>query len=148
MITSIDAMKLSGGPREVTLSGWNGEEITVLLRRPTLFNMAASGQIPNPLLKTAEALFMMNGTNIAQSSLADTAKTMTEIARAALVEPTWDEITGAGLTMTDMQLSEIYAYVIGGAKRLETFRAKMRNPAGKHDADPEQQGVSDAGDRG
>ncbi len=148
MVTSIEAMKLNGGPREVTLSGWDGEEITVVLKRPSLFNMAAGGQIPNPLLPAAEALFMMNGSAIAKSSLSDTAKVMTEIARAALVSPAWDEITGAGLILTDTQLSEIYAYVIGGAKRLETFRDKMRDSAGQHDAAAAQQGLGAAGDRG
>lgn len=145
MITDLERMKQGGGPKEVTLSGWDGEEITVLLRRPTLFNMAASGQIPNPLLPAAEALFMMNGSRITKNSLTDTAKALIEIARAALVKPTLEEMAEAGLELTDEQLNEIYAFVIGGAKRLETFRSKMRDPAGQHDAAAAQQGLDAAG---
>lgn len=44
------------------------------------------------------------------------------IAKAALVSPSYSEIEEAGITLTDMQLQEIYSFATGGVKELENFR--------------------------
>lgn len=147
MVTSIKEMARAGGAEEVTLSGWNGEDITVKLRRPSLYAMAAAGKIPNPLLGVADGLFMMNATTITKARFDETAKMMELIAREALVEPTLDEITAAGLTLTDSQYLEIYSYVIRGAKNLERFRHLQRDQAGANDKDDGVQGLGDTGDK-
>lgn len=145
MVTDIHEMLKSGGAQEVTISGWAEDEIVVKLRRPSLFNLAAAGHIPNPLIKAAEGLFMANQNAIRQASVEDTGKVLILIAREAMTEPTYEQLQEAGLELTDGQLSEIYAYVIGGAARLEAFRHKQRGTAGGDDTDHALQGVGAAG---
>lgn len=140
-VTSIAEMVKAGGPKEVEISGWDGQPMTVKLIRPSLYSMAAGGAIPNPLLPVADALFMMNGSGIQKLQIDDMAKMMRLMAKEALVEPTLEEIEGAGLTLTDTQYNEIYAFVIGGAKTLETFRRGVRLQAGGDDADHGVPGV-------
>lgn len=74
MITNLETLAAMAGAQEVALSGWNGEEIRVRLKKPSLYAMAAEGRIPNPLLGVAEGLFMGNQDAIKRASLDDTAK--------------------------------------------------------------------------
>lgn len=135
MTTSIEEMARQGGVREITLSGWDGEnDITVKARRPSLYAMAAAGHIPNPLLPAADSLFMANGAAIQKSRFDDMAKMLDIIARETLVKPTFEELEQAGLTLTDTQYLEIYRFVIGGAASLERFREAVRAAAGRHGA--------------
>ena len=144
MVTDIQEMLKRGGAQEVVLSGWDEDEVTVKLKRPSLFNMAAAGHIPNPLMSVAEGMFMANQGAIRKAGLEDTAKVLALIAREALVSPTYEELKEAGLELTDCQLSEIYASVIGGAARLKAFRSKQRSAAGGNGADNALQGVGAA----
>ena len=64
------------------------------------------------------------------------------IAGRALAEPTLRELEAAGVSLTDQQYMEIYAYVIGGARHLERFR----RIGGGGDGQPEQPDA-DAGQR-
>ena len=41
MITDLNTLKAMSAAEEVTLSGWNGDEIRVRLKRPALYEMAA-----------------------------------------------------------------------------------------------------------
>lgn len=145
MVTDLKTMLVMNGPKEVKLSGWNDDEITVKLRRPSLYEMAASGRIPNPLLGVADALFMGNAQNIGKASLEDTAKTLRIMAKAALVEPTMAELEENGIELTDRQYNEIYAFIIGGAAQLEKFRYIERNTAGGHGQSDGVQSVEPAG---
>ena len=130
MITNIEQMIAKAGAKEVQLSGWEGDEITVMLKKPSLYEMAASGSIPNPLLGIAEALFVGNQDTIKRTPIDEVAKTLRSMAKKALVNPTWDELQNAGIELTDQQINEIYAFIVGGAAQLERFRAAERNSIG------------------
>lgn len=145
MVTSIEEMKKTGGVAEVTLSGWDGEKVVMKLRRPSLYEMAASGRIPNPLLGAADALFMMNAAGIQKTKFDDTAKMVELIAREALVEPTFDQLSEAGLTLTDLQYLEIYTFVTRGPKGLERFRQLIGSAAGQHGAADAHKSLGPAG---
>ena len=144
MVTKIEEIRKYGGAQEVELSGWNGDTVTMMLRRPSLYQMAAAGQIPNPLLSVAESLFMASGSGIMKADFLDTAKMMDTLARAVLVEPTYDELAEAGVALTDMQYNEIYAFVLRGPAGLARFRKAVRRAAGEHVADTEREAVEPA----
>ena len=148
MVTSIEEMKKAGGAQEVELSGWNGETVTVRLRRPSMYQMAAMGSIPNPLLPVAESLFMASGTGIRKAEFEDMAKMLDCIAKAALVEPTYDELKEAGLTLTDVQYNEIYAFVLRGSDGLARFRRAIRTSSGGDGADIQRKAEPDPEHRG
>lgn len=96
------------------------------VRKPTLYNMASTGVIPNPLLETVQQLFMASAKKIEKISLEKQANALIQMARYALVEPTLDDIVAAGLTLTDEQLLALYAFAIGGAAALAPFRQGVR----------------------
>lgn len=130
-----DAIK-AAGPREVEISGWDGGSVTVKLRRPSLVEMIVGDYVPNPLLPTVEKLFQGNPTELSKLSQVEQAKALHCVTGRALVEPTLDELTQGGVSLTDDQYMEIYAYVIGGAAHLERFRRIIRGGAGQpHGAD-------------
>ena len=137
MITDINALRAMSAAQEATLSGWDGGEITVRLKRPSLYEMAAGGSIPNPLLHVADALFSGRGEALKRASLDETAKTLRLLAKAALVEPTWNELEKAGVTLNDQQINEIYAFIVGGAAQLEKFRRLLRGADRRDGADDE-----------
>ncbi len=147
MVTGIEDMKKSGGPKEVEISGWDNDSITVKLRRPSMYEMAAAGRIPNPLLPVADALFMLNGTGIERTKLDDLASMMELIAKSALVEPTYQEICEAGLSLTDVQFNEIYSFVVGGAATLAAFRHRLRAALGGHGGGAAVPAVGAGGDK-
>lgn len=144
-MTSIEAMKKLAGPVEVNLSGWDENEITVKLRKPSLYEMAASGRIPNPLLGTADAIFTANGAAISKAPMDEQYKVIRMVARAAMAEPTAEELDEAGIVLTDQQINEIYVFVIGGAAKLDTFRGIQRSAAGGHGAADGMQSVEPDG---
>ena len=126
--TNLKTLKEKHGVQTFQLPGWaEGEDFICRLRRPTLYNMAAAGLIPNPLLETVQALFSGNQAEVSAVSLTEQAKVMTRMARYAMVEPTYDELSTAGIGLTDEQLLAIYAFSIGGAKVVEPFCAYVRS---------------------
>lgn len=124
-----DVMRMAGA-QEVTISGWNSDEVQVKLRRPSLTGMIVGDFIPNPLLKTVEKLFQHKANELAEVDSADQARALHCIASQALVEPTMAQLEKAGASLTDDQYMEIYAYVIGGAASLDRFRAFAGRGAG------------------
>ena len=127
---NLTAIAEKHGIQEIELPGW-GEDgpFVCRMRRPALLAMLSMGHVPNPLMKPIQALFSGDGKTIGEVPLDEQARAMTQIARHALVEPTYDEITAAGLQLTDNQLMCIYAFAIGGAKSMEPFRNFMRGLA-------------------
>ena len=115
------------GVVECALPGWDEETDFVLkLRRPGLVSMVnAAGFIPNPLLAAVEEMFFPVG-NAARLPSDQQAKALYAIARYAMVEPTMDELTDAGLELTDEQYLAIYAFALKGASGLARFRQELR----------------------
>jgi hypothetical protein len=126
-ITSIEEIRAANAAQEIELSGWEpGVPFRCKARRPRLFEMAAAGEIPNPLLPVVEELFMQNSAALGKRSVADQSKALIALADMTLVEPTAAEIHEAGAVLTDDQLLEIYTFVLGGAAALAGFREAAR----------------------
>lgn len=115
---SLDAIKTS---KIETLPGWCGDVVEVELRRPSILALAAAGAIPNPLMKTARKLFY-SGISPDGGDLAEEGRVLIEIAKAALVKPSFDQLEEAGISLTDEQLVAIFQYTQLGAKALDRFR--------------------------
>lgn len=126
-LTNIQEVAQKHGVQELELPGWDDATPFVCrAKRPSLFNMASMGFIPNPLLDVVSDLFTPSLKKIEKIPLAKQASAMIQMAKYALVEPTYEELDGLGLTLTDDQLMAIYAFAVGGAAALEPFRAILR----------------------
>lgn len=111
------------------LPGWDGEDFCVRARRPSLYNLAASGLVPNPLLGAVQSLFAADDGALEDLPLERQAQALLAIARYALVEPSYEELTAAGLALTDEQLLALYVFAMGGAAALEPFRRYLDGDA-------------------
>lgn len=123
---SLESIKTS---ETVSLPGWCGDVVEVELRRPSILALAAAGAIPNPLMKTARRLFYA-GISPDGGDLAEEGRVLVEIARAAMVKPSFDELEAAGIELTDEQLIAIFQYTQLGAKALDRFRQLPADPDG------------------
>lgn len=97
------------------------------LKRPDLIDVVTT-EFPNELLDTAYKLFNeeqeqenKNPDNVFKES-AERKKVLEIIAKATLVEPSFEEIEKAGMKLTFVQLLEIYEYVNRGVENLKFFR--------------------------
>lgn len=102
-----------------------GQPFVARVRRPSLLVLAKQGKIPNALLTTAGELFTkgsggMDADNIGM--LGDMYEVCEIIAQAALISPTYEEITKAGVQLSDDQLMAIFSYTQTGVKALDSFR--------------------------
>ena len=104
----------------VAIPGWCGDQWECELHRPSILALAAKGAIANPLMKTARRLFYSGVST--DGDLAEEGRVLLEIARAALVKPSFDELEAAGIELTDEQLVAIFQYTQLGAKALDRFR--------------------------
>lgn len=126
-MTSISEIKTT---KTVQLPGWGGEPFECELRRPSILTLAARGALTNPLMKTARKLFYA-GVSTTDGDLADEGRVLTEVAKAALVKPTYDELDEHGIELTDEQLIAIFQYTQMGAKALERFH-QLGQPHDSH----------------
>ena len=126
-VTSIEKLKQLSQGQEVGLQGWDEEPFVCILKRPSLLGLVENGDIPNPLLHAAYILF--NGSNDPkdQINLKEANDLYRIIAKAAMVNPTYQDVIDAGLELTDMQLLEIYRFTQLGVKSLISFRSKQEN---------------------
>ena len=115
---SLDSIKTS---KIETIPGWFGETVEVELKRPSILALAAAGAIPNPLMKTARKLFY-SGISPDGGDLSEEGRVLLEVAKAALVKPSFDELETAGIELTDEQLIAIFQFTQLGAKALDRFR--------------------------
>lgn len=98
------------------------------LKRPDLIDIVTT-EFPNELLGVAYELFNSdeqeqenkNPENVFKAS-AERKKVLEIIAKATLVEPSFEEIEKAGMKLTFVQLLEIYEYVNRGVENLKFFR--------------------------
>ena len=126
-VTSIEKLKKLSQGQEIELQGWDEEPFVCVLKRPSLLGLVENGDIPNPLLHAAYILF--NGSNNPkdQVNLKEMNDLYRIIAKAAMVNPTYDQVVEAGLELTDMQLLEIYRFTQLGVKSLISFRTKQED---------------------
>lgn len=126
-VTSIEDLKKIAEGQEVELIGWGEEPFVCKLKRPSMLGLVANGDIPNPLLNAAYILF--NGVKTTKDviNMKEQKELLTIMAKAAMVEPTYDDLKKIGLELTDAQLLEIYNYTQIGIKALTSFRTKQKN---------------------
>ena len=118
ILNTLDSIKIS---RVVTLPDWCGDVWECELKRPSILALAAKGAIANPLMKTARKLFY-SGVSPDAGDLAEEGRVLVEVARAAMVKPTFEELEAAGIELTDEQLIAIFQFTQLGAKALDRFR--------------------------
>lgn len=100
--------------------------LIVSIKRPSLMDMIVDGVIPNPL--QAKAIELFEGKSRASESVDDVRilyDLMVLFAKSCLVQPTYEDIEEAGVTLTDEQLLAIYNYAQRGSRALEPFRAEQ-----------------------
>lgn len=126
-VTSIEDLKKIAEGQEVELIGWGEEPFVCKLKRPSMLGLVANGDIPNPLLNAAYILF--NGVKTTKDviNMKEQKELLTIMAKAAMVDPTYDDLEKIGLELTDAQLLEIYNYTQIGIKALTSFRTKQKN---------------------
>ena len=111
---------------DAVLPDFSGEGvINVKLCRPSMLALAAHGAIPNELLACARDIFNEGGK--AQVQLDELGRLLLIFAQNALVSPSYEELEEQGVSLTDEQLSAIYAFVQGGVRALLPFREKLAN---------------------
>lgn len=102
-----------------------GQPFVARVRRPSMLVLAKSGKIPNTLLTAAGELFAKGGGGMDSDNekmLSDMYDIMHIMCESALIQPTLDEIEGAGITLSDDQMMAIFNYTQAGVKALESFR--------------------------
>ncbi|WP_143314194.1 hypothetical protein [Clostridium sp. HBUAS56017] len=123
-VTSLDDIKKIAEGEIVPLQGfYRKEPFVVRLKRPSLLSLAAGKQIPNQLLNTAYTLFYgSNQPGKNDNNIANNAEIYKIVAKSALVEPSYDELEKAGVSLTDTQLIEIWQFSQFGVTALNNFR--------------------------
>lgn len=102
-----------------------GQPFVARIRRPSMLALAKSGKIPNSLLTAAGELFSKGGEGLDadnENMLSDMYNIMYIICKSALIQPSMEEIEGAGLELSDEQMMAIFNYSQTGVKALESFR--------------------------
>ena len=126
-VTSLESLKKLSEGQEVELPGWDDEPFICKLKRPSLLGLVEGGQIPNPLLNAAYILFNGAKTQKDVLNLKDQKEILDIVARAAMVEPTYQQLKDIGLELTDLQLLDIYNFTQLGVRSLISFRTKQGN---------------------
>ena len=126
-MNSVESIKTS---QIVRIPGWCEDTWECELKRPSLLALAAKGAIANPLMKTARKLFY-SGISPDAGNLEEEGRVLLEIAKAALVRPSYDELEQSGIELTDEQLVAIFQFTQLGAKALAGFRGL----SGDHNGD-------------
>lgn len=125
-ITSISDLHIYGKGQKVRLPDFaEGQPFVARLRRPSMLVLAKEGKIPNTLMASANALFNDGGKGLDADDpnmLKDIFDVCVVIAKAALVEPTYEDIKNAGMELSDNQLMAIFSYTQTGVKALDSFR--------------------------
>ena len=104
----------------------DGQPFVARLRRPSMLALVRSGKIPNELLASANELFM--GKPAAKQGKVDPTEmsrmfdVFDIICEASFIEPTYSQLTEAGIQLTDDQYTFIFNYSQAGIKALNSFR--------------------------
>lgn len=106
----------------------DGEPFIAKLKRPSMLALVRSGKIPNSLISTANDLFSKGGFNTEdEDALKNLFCVLDTICEACFVEPTYDELKEAGVTLTDDQFMFVFNYTQRGVAALGNFRSQLKN---------------------
>ena len=107
-----------------------GQPFVARVKRPSMLMLAKMGKIPNALLNSATQLFTKGGSGMDTKNgktLSDIYDICEVVAKASLVQPTYDEIIDSGMTLSDDQVMAIFNYTQSGVKALENFRSEQED---------------------
>lgn len=127
-ITNInDLQKYANGAVVELPEFGEGQKFIARLGRPSLLELMRTGEIPNDLLGAADAIFNGNQAQF-QAKGGENFKKAHEVlermVKAAMLEPTYDAMKAAGVTLTDEQLLAIFNYTQQGIRALLPFRTE------------------------
>ena len=106
----------------IQISDFSGEgTFNVEVRRPSLLTLATSGNIPNELIGDVNDLFFGKKEE-KDIEMAKLKEIYDGIVKATLVSPTFEELKENDIQLTEVQVGELYKYVVGGVKELKYFR--------------------------
>lgn len=124
-ITSIEEIKKFNDGNVVRLPDFSEDQPFVArLKRVSMLKLAGEGKIPNPLMEVANNMFLDGATKLDREDN-EMLKSVFELcdifAKASLVEPSYEEITKAGYTLTDNQYLAIFNYCQNGVDAIKPF---------------------------
>ena len=123
-ITTLDDLKEISSGNIIELPGWEDDKTLVAkVKRVSLLSLASDGLIPNQLLGAADKVF--NGKQDSKIDMKEMGMLFDVIVKATLVKPSLEDITEAGLVLTDSQKISIFNYTQEGLKGLEKFRPEQ-----------------------
>lgn len=128
-ITSFEELKKYANGEVVELPPFaEGRPFVARISRPSMMTLVKNKKIPNSLLKSANELFSSGITGAFdeenEEALANLFDLMDVICEASFVEPTYQQIKEAGVTLTDEQLMFVFNYSQAGVRALESFRSE------------------------
>ena len=136
-ITSLEQLQSIKQTEIIELPAFeDGTKLNVEVKKPNMMQLIAAGKIPNTLLNIAMEMFNGKAGEKMQKAadnagdLKDLVGMMNVIAEASLVNPTYKQIKGLGIDLTDNQLMGLLMYSQGGLKALENFRNQQTSIEG------------------
>lgn len=135
-ITSLKELESYAQGQIVELPAFaEGQPFVARLQRPSIINLAKSGKIPNSLLASANSLFTRGRVTAKdEQALGQLYDILDVFCEACFLEPTYEEIKNAGITLTDEQLMFVFNYSQTGVRALEPFRNKPKNTISNGDS--------------
>ena len=131
-----DLQKYSQGVLVELPSFSESQPFVCRLKRPDLIDIVTN-DIPNELMGVAYKLFQPDEEKEKEQEsetpeeafeLSREVKEVFErIAKAAMLEPTYEDVKNAGMELTMLQLTEIYNYVNLGVEKLKFFRSEQED---------------------
>lgn len=131
-VTTLEELKQYAQGQIVELPPFaNGQPFVARLGRPSMLELAKSGQIPNALLGTAGELFTGSRINMKnEAAMSEIFGVIDTLCQATFLEPKYDDIKAAGISLTDEQMMFIFDYTQKGVQALKTFRQVPTNNDG------------------
>lgn len=127
-ITSIAELQSYANGQIVALPPFaEGQPFYARLKRPSLLGLVKSGKIPNELLAKANALFVSDNSGFdpdEKDMMSQMFDVLYVLAKETLVEPSMDELSAAGISLTDEQLMFLFSYGQQGVRALGNFRTE------------------------
>lgn len=127
VVTSFEQLQTYAMGQVVELPPFaEGMPFVARITRPSMIQMIRDGKFSNNLLVSANELFINSGA--VEEAVSNNEKmnefydVLFEIVKEALLQPTYDEVKKAGLTLTDQQVMFIFNYVQHGVDSLASFR--------------------------
>lgn len=128
-LTTLSDIKNAADGTEVSIPGFTPDSvINVVLKRPSLLDLAIHGKIPNPLMATASAMFTAGAVETAKNTgkdFKDFADIVDIMVAESLVKPSAGDLKAYDIMLTDTQKIYIYNYAVSGVDSLKPFREQQ-----------------------